>query len=201
MKESLLYRAVFAIGLALALLGVLPDVLLSASISKWILYGLLFFVGIQIGSSKGAFLAIRSIGRRIVWVPVATTLGTFAAAAIASLILPLRSLTDCLSVGAGFAYYSLSSILISGYRGAELGTIALLANIFREFMVLVFAPWMVKHFGPLSPICAGGATTMDTTLPVITRYSGTDYVVVAVFHGMIIDFSVPLWVSFFAGLG
>jgi uncharacterized membrane protein YbjE (DUF340 family) len=155
-------------------------------------------VGIQIGSSKGAFLAIRSIGRRIVWVPVATTLGTFAAAAIASLILPLRSLTDCLSVGAGFAYYSLSSILISGYRGAELGTIALLANIFREFMVLVFAPWMVKHFGPLSPICAGGATTMDTTLPVITRYSGTDYVVVALFHGMIIDFSVPLWVSFFA---
>jgi uncharacterized membrane protein YbjE (DUF340 family) len=68
-------------------------------------------------------------------------------------------------------------------------------------MVLVFAPWMVKHFGPLSPICAGGATTMDTTLPVITRYSGTDYVVVALFHGMIIDFSVPLWVSFFAGLG
>jgi uncharacterized membrane protein YbjE (DUF340 family) len=120
MKESLLYLAVFAIGLALALLGVLPDVLLSASISKWILYGLLFFVGIQIGSSKGAFLAIRSIGRRIVWVPVATTLGTFAAAAIASLILPLRSLTDCLSVGAGFAYYSLSSILISGYRGASL---------------------------------------------------------------------------------
>jgi uncharacterized membrane protein YbjE (DUF340 family) len=201
MKDSLFYLAVFAIGLVLALLGLLPDVLLSAGISQWILYGLLFFVGIQIGSSKGAFLAIRSIGSRIVWVPVATTLGTFTAAAIASLILPLRSLTDCLSVGAGFAYYSLSSILISGYRGAELGTIALLANIFREFMVLVFAPWMAKHFGPLSPICAGGATTMDTTLPVITRYSGTDYVVVALFHGMIIDFSVPLWVSFFAGLG
>jgi uncharacterized membrane protein YbjE (DUF340 family) len=41
---------------------------------------------------------------------------------------------------------------------------------------------------------------MDTTLPIITKYSGPDYVVVALFHGMIIDFSVPLWVSFFLAL-
>ena len=70
----------------------------------------------------------------------------------------------------------------------------------REFIVLLLAPWMVRHFGKLAPICAGGATTMDTTLPIITRYSGSDYVVVALFHGMVIDFSVPLWISFFLSL-
>ncbi|HPD86157.1 MAG TPA: lysine exporter LysO family protein, partial [Proteiniphilum sp.] len=84
--------------------------------------------------------------------------------------------------------------------GAELGTVALLANIMREFSVLVFAPWMVRYFGPLAPISAGGATTMDTTLPFITRYSGEPYVVVALFHGMVIDFTVPLWVSLFLSL-
>jgi uncharacterized membrane protein YbjE (DUF340 family) len=59
---------------------------------------------------------------------------------------------------------------------------------------------MLKFFGKLAPISAGGATTMDTTLPVITKYSGQEFVVIALFHGMIIDFSVPLWVSLFLSL-
>lgn len=200
MKQSLIYLLLFALGVILALWGHIPDVLLKDDISKWILYGLLFFVGVQIGSGKNMLTAVKRFGFKIALVPIATTVGTFAGAALTSLLLPERSLIDCLSVGAGFAYYSLSSILISEFRGAELGTVALLANIMREFIVLVFTPWMVKYFGKLSPICAGGATTMDTTLPMITKYSGSDYVVVALFHGMIIDFSVPLWVSFFLTL-
>lgn len=200
MKQSLIYLLLFAIGVILALFGWIPEALLKDDISKWILYGLLFFVGIQIGSSKNMFTAVKRFGFKIALVPIATTVGTFAGVAIISMLLPERSLSDCLSVGAGFAYYSLSSILISEFRGAELGTIALLANIMREFIVLISTPWMVKYFGKLSPICAGGATTMDTTLPIITKYSGSDYVVVALFHGMIIDFSVPLWVSFFLSL-
>jgi uncharacterized membrane protein YbjE (DUF340 family) len=46
-----------------------------------------------------------------------------------------------------------------------------LTNIMREFSVLILAPWMVKKFGALAPISAGGATTMDTTLPIITKLS------------------------------
>lgn len=197
MKQSFIYLLVFAVGVLLTLFGAIPEALLSENISKWVLFALLFFVGIQIGSSKNMFVAVKRFGFKIALVPVATTVGTFAGVALISLLLPSRSLTDCLSVGAGFAYYSLSSILITEFRGAELGTVALLANIMREFIVLIAAPWMVKYFGNLAPISAGGATTMDTTLPVITKFSGTDYVVVALFHGMVIDFSVPLWVSFF----
>lgn len=200
MKQSLIYLLLFAIGVVLAVIGLIPDVLLNDNISKWVLYTLLFFVGIQIGVSKNMFSAVKRFGWRITLVPLATTFGTFAGVALMSLLLPDRSLSDCLSVGAGFAYYSLSSIIISEYRGAELGTVALLANIMREFIVLVAAPWIAKYFGKLAPISAGGATTMDTTLPIITKFSGTEYVVIALFHGMIIDFSVPLWVSFFLTL-
>ncbi|HOV71953.1 MAG TPA: lysine exporter LysO family protein [Dysgonamonadaceae bacterium] len=200
MRDSLIYLLVFALGIVLALVGWVPEFFLPDDMAKGILYLLLFFVGIQIGSSKHLLSVVKSLGFKIVLVPAATTIGTFAAVILVSYLLPHRSLSDCLCVGSGFAYYSLSSILISEYRGAELGTVALLANIIREFFVLVFAPWMVKYFGKLAPICAGGATTMDTTLPIITKYSGTDYVVVALFHGMIIDFSVPLWVSFFLSL-
>lgn len=57
---------------------------------------------------------------------------------------PRHSLSDFLAVGSGFGYYSLSSIFITEYRGAELGTIALLANIVRELIVLLCAPLLVK---------------------------------------------------------
>lgn len=200
MKQSFVYLLLFVIGVILALSGIIPDMLLNRDIATWVLYALLFLVGIQIGTGKNMFAALKRFGWRMLMIPLATTVGTFAGVALVSMILPGRSLTDCLSVGAGFAYYSLSSILITEFKGAELGTVALLANIMREFSVLILAPWMVKYFGKLAPITAGGATTMDTTLPVVTRYSGPDYVVVALFHGMIIDFSVPLWVSFFGSL-
>jgi len=200
MKQSFVYLLLFVIGVILALSGIIPDMLLNRDIATWVLYALLFLVGIQIGTGKNMFAALKRFGWRMLMIPLATTVGTFAGVALVSMILPERSLTDCLSVGAGFAFYSLSSILITEFKGAELGTVALLANIMREFSVLILAPWMVKYFGKLAPITAGGATTMDTTLPVVTRYSGPDYVVVALFHGMIIDFSVPLWVSFFGSL-
>ena len=200
MRDSIIYLIVFSVGVISALCGWIPAAWLSTDISKWILYTLLFFVGIQIGSAKNIFPAVRSFGSKIMLIPVATTIGTFVAVFLVSFLLPGRSSIDCLAAGSGFAYYSLSSILISEYRGPELGTIALLANIFREFFVLIFTPWMVRYFGKLAPVCAGGATTMDTTLPVITRHSGSDYVVIALFHGMVIDFSVPLWVSFFLSL-
>lgn len=200
MKPSLVYLLIFITGVVLALTGLIPELLLENDISKWVLFFLLFLVGVQIGSGKNMFTALKRYGWKITLVPFATTVGTFSGVALISLILPDRSLTDCLGVGAGFAYYSLSSILITEYRGAELGTVALLANIMREFSVLIFAPWMVKWFGKLAPISVGGATTIDTTLPIISKFSGPEYVTIALFHGMIIDFSVPLWVSFFMSL-
>ena len=104
--------------------------------------------------------------------------------------------------------FSLSSILIASVGeasmgaqvAAELATIALMANIFREIFTLLLSPLMVRWFSPLAPICAGGATTMDTTLPVITRFSGREWVFVSIAHGMVVDFSVPFLVPFFCSL-
>lgn len=200
MRQSLIYLLLFITGVVLSVLGLIPEALSESNISEWVLYLLLFLVGIQIGSGKNMFTALKRHGWQISLIPIATTVGTFAGVIIVSLLIPDRSVTDCLSVGAGFAYYSLSSIIITEFRGAELGTVALLANIMREFSVLILALIMVKYFGKLAPISAGGATTMDTTLPVITKYSGEEYIVIALFHGIIIDFSVPLWVSLFINL-
>ena len=98
-------------------------------------------------------------------------------------------------INSGFAYYSLSSIFITEYRGAELGTIALLANIIREMLTLLGAPLMARWFGPLAPISAGGATTMDTTLPILSQTVGQRYIALSIYHGFVVDFTVPFLVS------
>lgn len=200
MRGSLIIVAFFIAGLLLARWGWIPSSLSEGDISIWALYALMFLVGISIGSDTQALKAIRGQHWKILWVPVATWAGTLAGTALASLLLPSRSLADCLAVGSGFGYYSLSSIFITEYRGAELGTIALAANIIREIITLLGAPLLVCWFGKLAPICAGGATTMDTTLPVITRFSGKEFVVISIFHGFIVDFSVPFLVTFFCKL-
>ena len=197
MKGSLIIVAFLVLGLLLARWGILPAELVENDFSMYALYGLMFLVGMSVGSDTKALKALREQDLKIVLVPLATILGTLAGSVLVGLVLPGRSLTDCLAVGSGFGYYSLSSVFITEYRGAELGTLALTANIIREIITLLGTPLLVCWFGKLAPICAGGATTMDTTLPVITRFSGKEFVVISIFHGFIIDFSVPFLVTFF----
>lgn len=187
-------------GVILARWGVLPQELLQQDFSMYVLYGLMFLVGISIGSDRKAWAALKGQQLRIVLVPLATIVGTLAGSIGVSFLLTDIRLTDCLAIGSGFGYYSLSSIFITEYRGAELGTIALTTNIIREIITLLGAAVLVRCFGKLAPICSGGATTMDTTLPVITRFSGKEYVIIAIFHGFVVDFSVPFLVTFFAKL-
>ena len=85
-------------------------------------------------------------------------------------------------------------------RGAALGTVALLATIMREIITLLCAPLLKRLFGPLAPISAGGATSMDTTLPIITAVDGKDFAVLSVYHGFVVDFSVPFLVTLFCSL-
>ena len=205
MKGSLIVVGFFALGCVLGWSGRLPDVVIENDITVYVLYLLMFQVGLSIGSDKKLKDILGSIRPKLLLVPFATIAGTLVFSALVSLLLTQWSVFDCLAVGSGFAYYSLSSILITQLKesslgvqlATELGTIALMANIMREIMALLGAPLFVKYFGRLSPICAGGATTMDTTLPVITRYSGKDLVFISIFHGIIVDFKVPFFVSFF----
>lgn len=208
MKGSLIVVGFFTLGCLLGWSGCLPDVVVENDMTVYVLYLLMFQVGLSIGSDKKLKEILGSIRPKLLLVPFATIAGTLVFSALVSLLLTQWSVFDCLAVGSGFAYYSLSSILITqlkepslGVRLAtELGTIALMANIMREIIALLGAPLFVKYFGRLSPICAGGATTMDTTLPIITRYSGKELVFVSIFHGIIVDFSVPFLVSFFCSL-
>ena len=67
-------------------------------------------------------------------------------------------------------------------------------------MSLVAAPLIRRYFGKLAPISAAGVNSMDVLLPSITRYSGKEVMPVAILHGMLVDMSVPFFVSLFCSM-
>ena len=200
MKGSLIIVGFFVLGALCGVYHLIPYDFTQSKLSFYALCALMFSVGVSVGNDPQTLRNFRSLNPRLIFLPVMTILGTLAGCAVVSLLLSHRSVTDCMAVGAGFGYYSLSSIFITEYKGPELGTIALLSNITREIITLLFAPLLVRWFGNLAPISAGGATTMDTTLPIITRYSGQSFVVVSIFHGFVVDFSVPFLVTLFCSI-
>ncbi|MCD8318339.1 MAG: lysine exporter LysO family protein [Paraprevotella sp.] len=168
--------------------------------SFWVLGLLLACVGWSIGHQSEIRRSLRHLDKRMVVLPLITLFGTWAGALLTACLLDGRSLSDWLAIGSGFGYYSLSSILITEARNAETGTVALLYNLLRELTALLCAPWFCRYFGPLATISVGGATSGDTTLPVISRVCGPAFVSVSVFHGLLVDLTVPFLVSFFCTL-
>lgn len=194
MKGSLIVVGFFIIGLLGGIEKMVTSWLLDGDVSFVALCGLLLFVGLGIGLNPEMKKEVRSLSTRMALLPVVTIIGSWLGALLIWTVLH-RTLSDCMAINSGFAYYSLSSIFITEYRGAELGTIALLANIIREMLTLLGAPLMARWFGPLAPISVGGATTMDTTLPILSQTLGQRYIALSIYHGFVVDFTVPFLVS------
>lgn len=159
---------------------------------------LLLFVGIDIGRNSDIFSALKKFGRKIWMVPLTTLLGTLFAGFLASYITSL-SMGESLAVSAGLGWYSLSAIELSKVS-TELGSIAFLSNVFRELMAILAIPIVAKRIGAFESISTGGATVMDTLLPVINKNNSSDISVVSFFTGVILSGAVPILVPLFVSL-
>jgi uncharacterized membrane protein YbjE (DUF340 family) len=196
MKNSLIILGFFVAGVLLGISKMLPDQLIKTDLSMFALYGLMFLVGIGIGADKNSWSVLRQMNVKIFLVPIGVIFGTFLGTALVSIFLPELKLAEVLAVGAGFGYYSLSSLFITQISGETLGVIALLSNILREIITLLATPFLVQYFGKLAGIASGGATSMDTTLPIITRFSGKEWSIISVFSGVVLTLLVPFLVTF-----
>ncbi|MHB8765591.1 MAG: LysO family transporter, partial [Deferrisomatales bacterium] len=165
--------AAVALGVGAAQVGALPAWLVerSGEATGWMLGLLLLLIGYDLTRDREALKRLLRADRHAFLAPLGTVAGTLAGgAAVAALAgLPLR---DALAVAAGFGWYSLSAVLIAEVRGADLGSIAFLANVFRELLAIAAIPLVARTLGPYASVSLGGATTMDTTLPILERYAG-----------------------------
>ena len=159
---------------------------------------LLFFVGIDIGKNKTILEDIKSYGLKIFLIPIAIVVGTLFGSVVASFFLTLSPF-ETAAVGSGLGWYSLSAIELSKHS-AELGTIAFLANVSREVIALIMIPVIASRIGHVETIAAAGATSMDTSLPVITKATSGSISILAFFSGVILSMLVPVLVPLMMSL-
>ncbi|MGR5238807.1 lysine exporter LysO family protein [Vibrio alfacsensis] len=165
--------------------------------SEWILFLLLFFIGIQLRNSG---LTLRQIllnkqGMAIASIIIASCMigGT-----IASVLLEIP-LYKALAMSSGFGWYSLAGILMGDAFGPVFGGASFLIELMRELVALVAIPLFIRRY-PCTAIGYAGATAMDFTLPVIQTTGGVRCVPIAIVSGFILSLLVPVMMLFFVSL-
>lgn len=165
-----------------------------ASHTDLILMLLMLSVGISVGTHHGLIAKIRAYHVKILLIPFGIIAGSIFGGIVCSLLFGLP-LHEGISVASGMGWYSLSGVAITNFAGAELGSIAFLSNLMREIFSFFSIPLIAKYFNGYSCIAPAGATSEDTTLPMMIRYTNEETVVLSVISGIICSAAVPVLIS------
>ncbi|MEG0919440.1 MAG: lysine exporter LysO family protein [Bacilli bacterium] len=159
---------------------------------------LLIFVGIDIGYQGTVVENFKKVGWRIVLIPIAIMIGTFAGSIVGSLFLPI-SMKESLAVGAGFGWYSLAPVVLAEYS-AEISAISFMHNVFREVIGIILIPIVAKYIGYIETTSLPGSAAMDVCLPIVEKSTNADIAVYSFISGAALSFAVPILVPFIIGL-
>lgn len=170
-----------------------------ADLTMYALNFLLLMIGIEVGQNLGIFKEIRKHGTMLLAIPLGIIAGSAIGGYAASVLFHQPASTG-LAIAAGYGWYSLSGILLTTLDSAQTGAVAFMSNIFRELMTIISVPFLAKYLNKYSAIAPAGATSMDSTLPVISRYTDPEIVIMAFFNGAVLSALVPLLVPFFYAL-
>lgn len=164
--------------------------------SDAILYLLMFSVGISVGGNQTVFKKLKNMDARVWLVPVGVVFGSLLGGGLC-MLLNNWTLWENLSVASGLGWYSLSGVLISDFFHADIGAIAFISNLMREFLSFLTIPLAAKWLNGYAAISLAGATSEDTTLPIIMRSTSEEMVVYAVINGVVTSALVPLLIRAF----
>ena len=155
---------------------------------------LLLGVGIDLGSNDQVIDRLKQLGWKVLLIPLLIAVGSILGTVIVGFILDL-SLNESSAIGAGFGWYSLSGVIITKIYSANLGALAFLTNVFREVFAIILIPLLAHHKNEIIVIAPGGATTMDTTLPLIAEsVKQKEVVAFAFISGAVLSSLVPILV-------
>jgi uncharacterized membrane protein YbjE (DUF340 family) len=179
-------------------LNAIPNALVSDQLFNLSLIVLLFVFGFSFGLDEEAIEKMKKTGPRILAFPLFVVLGSLLGGLVGGLILRI-DVAGAMAVSAGYGWYTLSGPLIGQLFGTQLGTLGFVANFLRELLTITAIPLMVK-LDKYAPVASGGATTMDTTLPVIMRYCGGGMLITAFSNGLVLTLIAPFTIITIASL-
>lgn len=163
--------------------------------SSYMLLILLFSVGIDMGVNREVFGQIRRMGLRILVIPLGVVLGSLAGGALGAAVLRME-IKEGLAISSGLGWYSLSGILMTEAGNPAGGTISFLSNVFREVLTFLLVPVLAER-NVYTAIAPAGATAMDTTLPLLSKYTDSKTAILAFVSGVICTLVVPVLVPIF----
>lgn len=175
-----------------------PNVLVTDYLLSATLYILLFVMGLTFAIDKEAVAKLKATGLKLLIVPILVILGSILGGLVAGLIFQL-DLFGSMAVTAGYGWYTLTGPLLTQMLGTTWGALGFAANFLRELLTIVTITLLVR-LDKYAPIAAGGATTMDTTLPVIVRYCGSETLITAFSSGFVLSMIAPFTVVAIASL-
>ncbi len=170
-----------------------------SELADYLLYVLMFSVGISVGMNESVLTKLKNYNAAILLIPIGVTIGSVFGGFICSLLLDVRTV-DGLSIGAAMGWYSLSGVMLETLSSSEIGTISFLSSLMREFIAFIMIPVIVKYLNPYAAIAAAGATSEDTTLPMLIRYTGEEFIIISVINGMLCSIAVPILINLFFSL-
>lgn len=159
---------------------------------------LLFFVGMDLGMDGSVVANCKRIGWRVLMLPIAIIIGSFAGAAIASVFIS-TSLKESVAISAGFGWYTLAPVILAKYS-AEVSAISFMHNVMREIIGLVLIPIVAKRLGYLETCSLPGCSSMDVGLPIIERTTSPTIAIYGFVSGAILSIAVPFFVPLIIGL-
>ncbi len=151
---------------------------------------LLFSVGISIGQHKGILQEIKKYHFKALLIPLGIVIGSVTGGYVAN-FLTSYSLRESLAIACGLGWYSLSGVTISNLAGPEVGSIAFLSNLMRELIAFALVMPIARHLPYLCCIAPAAATSEDTLLPMLMKYTDEETVVLAIFNGVVCSALVP----------
>ncbi|MZQ75954.1 MAG: LysO family transporter [Peptoclostridium sp.] len=160
------------------------------------LNALLLLIGIEVGSNKNVLRDIKNSGLASIAVPASIIAGSLIGGLVTGIIFGIPH-NISLSIASGFGWYSLSGIMLTKLANAQIGTIAFMTNVLREIIAVISIPYIAKYLNHYSAIAPAGATSMDTTLPLISKATSPSVVVVSFINGVLLSSLVPFFVTFF----
>ena len=190
-------------GMLMGYYGLLPKSWGSSKVSFVVLCLLIAEVGLSLGNRRDLKTVMKSVDFKILLLPFFTIVGTLLFSALGAIVLPF-SVRDVLTVGSGFGYYSLSSILILDQKAAiigqsaavELASLSLLINLLRELVALFLCEPLSRSGRVYQAVSLAGVTSMDVCLPMIVNSrTSPQNMPIAIVHGIVLEISVPLLLS------
>ncbi|TCM63744.1 uncharacterized membrane protein YbjE (DUF340 family) [Acinetobacter calcoaceticus] len=166
-------------------------------VSTWqLLLVFMFLIGLDLAYSP---LDRSWLNWKILLVPLGCIIGSVIGAMVSALVLTEIKLLDLIMLSQGYGFYSMTGIVVTELRNAQLGSIALMNDLFREIFAILLM-YLIGWRYPRSAISSAGATAMDVTLPMVKQACGNDFIPHAMVSGFVLSILAPIAISILAAL-